>query len=352
MKGRKNEGKARPSEKRRQYLKATEANKVPAISNLTPIERYYDVSDKLLQLFETKFSEHKLDEAYIYGLRFAKFSAEALPQHDYYNAQKFELKQLRRSNQRDLKKVIDSLEEVVQLMDLEELEKAEIKRREEAALRKIREREAAMRKEEEDRKAQKELMDRLNALDTMFPKPPTGVGQEQKNVELPTYDQAKAMRDKLNDMPIDADLPPPIPCSAVECAPESSVGTHENIEGGASPPPPPSYDDLMKQTSRFANYEKDSIFNLRPANSGSSRDLMNDPLPQHQSNYLKNGPEPATLINPLGKCDQPNPGRNKVFFMLSFRCGSSRQVTVLAWYFVGIKIQDNRFCRTWFKNYV
>jgi len=302
MKGRNNKsGKPRPSDKRRQYLKATEANKVPPISNLTPIERYYDVSSKLLVLFEKNLAEHKLDQAYIYGVRFAKFSYEALPKHDYYNAQKFELKNLRKSNKRDLMKVIDSLEEVVQLMDSEELEKAEIKRREEAALRKIREREELMKKEEEGRKAQKELMDRLNALDTMFPKPPTGVGEEQKNVELPTYDQAKAMREKLYEMPIGSDLPEPIPFSAATASAPEMAPPQENTEGQASAPPPPSYDDLIKQSSRFANYEKDSIYNLRPANSGSSRDLMNDPMPQYQNNnYLNNGPEPATFINPLG----------------------------------------------------
>ena len=140
--------KSRPSEKRRQYLKAKEANNVPPISNLTPIERYYDVADKLKLLFEENITQHQLDNAYVYGMRFAKFSTDALPQHDYYKVSKPELKRLKRNNQRDLKSVIDSLEKVVELMDLEELEKAEIRRREEAALRKIREQEEAMRKED------------------------------------------------------------------------------------------------------------------------------------------------------------------------------------------------------------
>ena len=286
---------SRPSYNRRERLKAKEANKVPPISNLTPIERYYDVAEKLKELFETNMKENLLDHAYVYGIRFAYFSAEALPQHDYYKAPRVELKTLRKKNQKDLKSVIDSLENVVQLMDLEELEKAEIRRREELALQKIREQEALMKKEEEDRLAQKELADRLKALDTMFPKTPSGVGESQTNAELPSYEDAKAMMNKINDLPIGAEMPPPIPFSAA--VPPETAPTND----AAAPPPPqpPSYNDLMRQSSQFANYEKDSIANLRPAHSTSSRDLMNDPYPQQHHSYASNAQEPATLINPL-----------------------------------------------------
>ena len=303
MRGKNKQKAISPSARRREILKAKEANKVPPISNLTPIERYYDVADKLKQLFETNLSDHKLDNAYVYGIRFAKFSANALPSHGYYRSSKRELKQSLKKNQKDLRFVIDSLEQVVKLMDLEELEKVQIQKREEAALRKIREREAVMRKEEEGRKAQKELMDRLNALDTMFPPTPTGVGDTQTNVELPTYDQASSMLDNINEMPIGGDLPPPIPMpmpipfAGVETAPSLPYPQGETGDSGAAPPPPPpSYNDLLKQNSRF-----DSIANLRPADSTSSRDLMNDPMSQSQNHLINSGIEPATLINPLGK---------------------------------------------------
>ncbi len=288
---------SRPSHSRREMLKAREANKVPPISNLTPIDRYYDVADKLKELFESNMDDHHLDHAYVYGIRFAKFSAEALPQHDYYKAPRRELQTLRKKNQTDLKAVISALEKVVELMDLEELEKAEIRRREEEALRKIKEREERMRKEEEDRLAQKQLADRLKALDTMFPETPSGIGESQTNaeVDLPSYEDAKAMMNKINDMPIGGDMPPPIPYSAV--SPSQTVPTLPSNEG--PPPPPPSYSDLLSQNSRFAHYEKDSISNLRPADSTSSRDLLNDSVPQQHHNYANNGHEPATLINPL-----------------------------------------------------
>ena len=286
--------KSRPSAERRQILKANQANKFSPVSNGTPIERYYETADKLKQIFQTHFAENKLDEAYIYGMRYATFSAKSLPQHGYYNSTKSKYVLLRKKNRKDLEQVIDGLEKVAEYMDLEELEKAEMRRREEVALRKIREREAAMKKEEEDRKAQKELMDRFKALDSIFPQTPTGVGESQTNAKLPTYEQAtgKSISDQLNELPIDGDLPPPIPFSVQESAPETALPV---------PPPPPSYDDLINQNSRFSNYEKDSIANLRPASSTSSRDLMNDPMPPPQKYNISNEQEPATLVNPLGK---------------------------------------------------
>lgn len=292
MKGRAT--KSRPSDKRRQMLKTKDANKFQPVSNLTPIERYYDVAEKLKQMFEKNFSEQRLNDAYVYGMRFSKFSAHGLSQHDYYNAPKPELQMLKKKNQKDLREVIDALEEVAQLMDLEELEKAEIQRREAAALKKIREREESMRLEEEGRREQRELMDRLNALDTMFPKTPTGVGESQTNAELPSYEQVKTMSHQLNDLPIDDNLPPPIPFLAMGTAPPIPTAPPEEMKETA-PPPPPSYDDLMRQNSRFGDYENDSTANLRPADSTSLRDLMND--------LIINQQEPATLVNPLGKCN-------------------------------------------------
>ena len=270
-------GKKSPSEERRKALKATEANKILKISNLTPIERYYDVADKLKQRFESSFKEHNLDNAYVYGIRFAKFSTDALPHHDYYKVSRTNLKTLRQKNRKELVEVLNALEEVVQLMDLEELEQAEIRRREEAALAKIREREELMKKEEEDRRAQKELLDRLNALDTMFPKPPTGVGESQTNGELPSYDQAQKMRDQLfSSISLDADLPPPIPFS--------THNINNNNVPSAPSAPPPSYDDIIQQNI--------------VSESSSSRDFMNDSLQQTMD--FTNSQEPATLANPLG----------------------------------------------------
>ena len=64
--------KPRPSEARRAALKQSELNKIPNISNLTPIQRYYSSALKLLQRFYTAVDNNKLDEAYIYFMRACK----------------------------------------------------------------------------------------------------------------------------------------------------------------------------------------------------------------------------------------------------------------------------------------
>jgi len=294
MVGKSKKTKNRPSEARRQALKKSESNKFPPISNLTPIQRYYDVADKLRVLFYDNVERHKLDDAYVYGIRFAKFSTDSLPEHDYYRVKKPEMVQLKKKNQKDLRLVIDKLEEVVQLMDLEELERAEIRRREEAALKKIREREAAMRKEEEERNAAADLISRLNALDTMFPKTPTGVGETQTKVELPSYDEA-TMNQAIN---MDSDMPPPIPPPIPFSAPAETASLDTNNLNQQQEMKPPSYRDLLSRN--FADYEQDSVMNLKPATSTSTRNLMNEPIQAPPPTYQSLKGEPATLINPLG----------------------------------------------------
>ncbi len=299
--------KARPSDARRLALKQSEVNKIPNISNMTPIERYYALALKLLQRFYTAVDSNKLDEAYIYGLRFAQFSAKVLPTHGYYKVKQKNYMQLRKDNQNDLKKVIDALEQVVNLMDLEELEKQETRRREEEAMRLIKEREEQMRKEEDERAATQALLDRLNMLDKM--PVPTGVHEkppktmEEQLAELEEEDADLA----LAHLPVGSgsELPMPIPYdqlhqhAATGAPPEygslqqQQQQQHEAGKGFDSLPPP-SYNSLMQQQApSFADYGMDSIRNLRPS---SSRSLQTVPSTQEYD------PERTTFINPLGKC--------------------------------------------------
>ncbi len=283
--------KARPSDERRAALKATEVHKTPKISNITPIQRYYTAASNLLQRFEQAAKKNRLDDAYVFGLRFAKFSADVLPTHDYYNVKQPEYVSLRKQNQKDLQKVIDSLEEVVELMDLEELERREIQRRQEEALRKIQEREEQMRKEEKERAETQDLINRLNQLNGLFPDVPTGVGEEQKNVEIKKIPSLKAM-DEI-DLPIGS-LPPPIPFSARDSQPvPPSYDSVASAKPEGDAYAPPSYQDLVHQRPSFVDYRKDSIVDLRPS---SSKSLVT-PNSQHGSDD-----DLTTFINPLGKC--------------------------------------------------
>ena len=60
---------------RRQQLRDADANNstIPTVSNFFPLERYYEASDKVLQTFETAFEARRLDEAYVYGMRYCTF---------------------------------------------------------------------------------------------------------------------------------------------------------------------------------------------------------------------------------------------------------------------------------------
>ena len=283
--------KPRPSDARRAKLKQSEVNKIPNISNLTPIQRYYDLSQKLIQIFDAAVDKNQLDEAYIYGVRFAQFCTKVLPKHDYYKVKQREYIQLRKNNQDDLKRVIDALEQVVNLMDLDELEKERTRKREEEALRLIREREEQMRKEEEERSATQALLDRLNMLDNLSV--PSGVQEKPpKSLE----DELAELEEEEVDLPIGiGGLPIPIPYDPNN--PNANVAqppppAYASINQEKSLPPPPAYNALMQQQQQsFSDYRMDSVRDLRPS---SSRSLQTMPSQDYD-------PERTTFINPLGK---------------------------------------------------
>eukprot|EP01083_Nonionella_stella_P065895 173060_1 len=297
--------KARPSDERRAKLKASELHKTPSLSNLTPIQRYYTAASKLVQCFNDSVEKNKLDDAYIFGLRFAKFSTDVLPTHDYYRVKQREYINLRNQNQKDLQNVIDALENVVEQMDFEELERREIQRREEEARRKIQEREEKMRKEAQERAATQDLTQRLNQLNNLFPDVPSGVGDEQKNADLRNITPGATFAEL--DLPIGS-LPPPIPFSQGQGQGDNSSGpppydaisstSNAQVGGSAPPSAPPSYEALLGQRADFSNYRKDSIANLRPS---SSRSVLG-PNSQH-THSMGEGEDLTTFINPLAGPD-------------------------------------------------
>ncbi len=129
---------------RRRQLREADANSgtIPTVSNFFPLERYYDASDKVFQTFETAFERKRLDEAYVYGMRYCTFCVKGIVQHDYYNSSKFATRKTQ-TNQR-VDAVLTKLEQVAEWMDQEEREKetrrqAFLKRQKEERLRKERE---------------------------------------------------------------------------------------------------------------------------------------------------------------------------------------------------------------------
>lgn len=117
---------SRPSEGRRAALRNLEGDMQVEVSNFFPLERYYDAADKVLQSFQNAYNEKRLDDAYVLGKRYARFSLEALPQHDYYRSSKYVGR--RKQNDTNVQRVLEKLEQVALWMDAEEEEREKLRR--------------------------------------------------------------------------------------------------------------------------------------------------------------------------------------------------------------------------------
>lgn len=113
--------KARPSDARRKAL--ADQITIPDVSSFFPLERYYDVAEKLYQsLNQTFATKDDLDLCYVYGKRYCMFCMEAIPAHNYYGTTKY--KALQNKHTAQIQKVVSILEEVATAMDRQEISRA------------------------------------------------------------------------------------------------------------------------------------------------------------------------------------------------------------------------------------
>lgn len=91
---------------------------------------YFDIAQRLLDVFQEALDGRRLDEAYVYGLRFATLSTEAMPKHKEWRRGK-DYAQQKRRNSKQVEKVISMMEIIKQRMDAEEMIILEKRRREE-----------------------------------------------------------------------------------------------------------------------------------------------------------------------------------------------------------------------------
>jgi hypothetical protein len=111
-----------PSAARRKALRQADGkNDVFKVMETVSVDKYYYLIDRLLVEFDRAMDERRLDEAYIYGIRFASFSVESLPRHVHYKSPEYKRLQLR--NARQVDRVLKGLESVTARMDAEELAK-------------------------------------------------------------------------------------------------------------------------------------------------------------------------------------------------------------------------------------
>jgi len=139
-----------PSHGRRLALRQADAGNTIRVLDSYPISNYFDIALRLLDAFQKAVDERRLDEAYVYGLRFAAFGVESLPRHKDWKLRSYSKQKRRNAQQVD--KVLSMMETIKQRMDAEEL----VRQQERMRLQKQREEEDRKRREEAQRKRMEE----------------------------------------------------------------------------------------------------------------------------------------------------------------------------------------------------
>jgi len=98
-----------PSARRRKALKeADSANQELRVFESYPLAKYFDISCRLLDHFQDAVYERRLDEAYVFGLRFANLGL-CLPQHPEWKSN---------TNSKGVKRLTSQIEDVLCMMDV------------------------------------------------------------------------------------------------------------------------------------------------------------------------------------------------------------------------------------------
>ena len=201
----------RPSDARREALRKqvdVTAQSLRVLSNFTPIARYYDISAKLFHAFEICVQHDNLDDAYVFGKRYANFCMISLPTHDYYMSSRPELKRMRITRQKNLEYVAVTLEEVVRRMDQEEVERSKHVAQQPTLEEKLRQLHRPTAASTQQVTAFDDNDDRLE-----FPVPPTGFTQAnsipKSTTVVPFSDSPKRDASVIKHLTPPIEMPPP-----------------------------------------------------------------------------------------------------------------------------------------------
>eukprot|EP00934_Nitzschia_sp_Nitz4_P006824 Nitzschia sp. Nitz4//scaffold40_size135432//68543//70201//NITZ4_003246-RA/size135432-processed-gene-0.67-mRNA-1//-1//CDS//3329551225//6814//frame0 len=190
-------GNHKASAARRQRLRDLDANNssVPEVSSFFALEKYYAASDKVYETFEKFFEAKRLDEAYVYGLRYCNFCVQGIVKHPYYNSQQNAARKSQKLRRVD--EVLNKLDVVAGLMDEEET-KRELQRQ------------AYLKKQEEERirKQQAELDRRIEQQKQSYA---SFMASTSKGSGQSVQESALAKLQRLNQPAVPVPPPPPAP---------------------------------------------------------------------------------------------------------------------------------------------
>jgi hypothetical protein len=257
----------RPSSARRKQLREADlsAGTIPMVSNFFPLERYYEASDKVLDSFVTAFEQRRLDEAFVYGMRYCTFCVEGIVKHDYYRSSTFERRRSETTGRVQL--VLTKLEQVADWMDAEETlrdeqRKAILKKQQEERVRRQRQQEQRRMEEWQKRIEQQQ---QSSAVTSVASSSAAGTIEESALAKLQRLSQPLApppqkrvsfqLEDQLEPDGHHADspdasplqpLPPPLLPPSEGEEDEATVPTTNGNEFA-----PPSYNQILEQNSYF-----------------------------------------------------------------------------------------------------
>lgn len=253
----------RPSSKRRIALREEDAKSgsMPTVSNFFNLERYYEASDKVLQSFEMAFEGRRLNDAYVFGIRYCNFYYEGIVSHDYYGTTKFASRR-KQTNER-LKEVITKLELVADWMDAEEVMKEEQRQ----ALLKRQIEEKLRNQRELEQKRIDELQRRIERQKAPSSKVSKERLEEAALAKLKRLSQPQAQDVESQHLKNQSELGKKVSWN-LQADPDGHLMSQISSDSGDLPPPllppsnddgsasqennaPPSYNSILKQSSYF-----------------------------------------------------------------------------------------------------
>jgi len=181
-----------PSAERRKALK--EADAVAAnelrVSGSCPLSKYIDIADRLLDHFQNAVDGRRLDEAYVFGLRFANLSLSSLPKHPEWKHDTRSKARKRLTSQ--VGDVLCMMDVIKQRMDAEELMKikAELIAKEEEEARKKEAEDRGRQQLDEARQRKQKIRDTLEEERQKF------LAEQRSQREKPIQQKVKIAKKK------------------------------------------------------------------------------------------------------------------------------------------------------------